>query len=65
MPDWCPKCRAMIAEGLDTCPVCGAHLRKDFGCREILAISLVPLSLALIPIGLIILIAILCTLWGQ
>ena len=26
MPIWCPECNAMLAEGTEECPRCGANL---------------------------------------
>ena len=69
MPEWCPKCHAMLAPGLDKCPACGAHLPKTdpsiFSNKDILAFSLYFLGIALIPVLLIIGIGLTCALLNR
>jgi zinc-ribbon domain len=69
MPEWCPKCHAMLSPGQDKCPACGALLPKstqsNFTNKDILAFSLYFLGIALIPILLIIGIGMTCALLNR
>jgi predicted amidophosphoribosyltransferase len=69
MPIWCPDCNAMLAEGTPECPRCGAHLSKPgedpnkLGAEDIFNVTLYVMSLALIPIGVVVIISLLC-IWA-
>jgi hypothetical protein len=58
----------MIAPGQVKCPNCGKRLRKkagvdEFTAKDIAATSLYVLGIALIPIGIIIAISVLCLIF--
>ena len=71
MPDWCPNCKGMLPEGLEECPRCGQKLRnkkKDDSLldgRDIFNITLTVVGIALIPLTIVIVIALLCTFAGN
>lgn len=56
MPVWCPKCHAMLPDGLEKCPRCAAKLPKapanpnSFTSREILLLTLETFKIILLPI---------------
>ncbi len=66
MPDWCPKCNAMLAPGLESCPVCGAKLGKNKdgqgSGREIAWLSIYIIAIALIPLLIAFGIGLICML---
>lgn len=66
MPEWCPKCSAMLAPGLETCPVCGTKLgrRTDNQStgKDILWLSAYIIGIALIPILIALVIGVICIL---
>jgi len=35
MPDWCPKCNAMLTEGTQVCPRCGTSLAAPLTDGEV------------------------------
>lgn len=60
MPVWCPKCHAMLAEGSEECPRCGADLRssaeqEEFNRSDIALFSAYTIGILVIPliIGLV------------
>jgi hypothetical protein len=58
----------MLAPGGEKCPNCGKRLRKkagvdEYSAKDIAATSLYVLGIAMIPIGIIIGISILCLLF--
>jgi hypothetical protein len=58
----------MLAPGQAKCPNCGKRLRKKAGvdeytAKDIAAVSLYVLGIALIPIGIIIAISVVCLLF--
>lgn len=67
MAEWCPKCRAMLPEGLEKCPACGAKLPsaagENLGCREVLSISFYILKIVLIPLLIAVAIGLLCVIF--
>ncbi len=71
MPDWCPKCNAMLPPGLEECPRCGKKLSgtgekpRALENQDIANITLVVLGFAAIPIVVIILIAVVCVMTGR
>jgi hypothetical protein len=77
MTEWCPKCHAMLPPGLETCPACGAKLRKKAGKlsvnmgsdqytgRDIFWLSAYIVGIALIPILVAIGLGILCMLLNR
>jgi len=66
MPEWCPECNAMLAEGTAECPRCGHQFRRPdedphkLHGEDILNMSLYVWLLALIPIAIIIVVGLLC-----
>jgi hypothetical protein len=69
MPEWCPKCHAMLPEGLDRCPSCGKRLRsghgESFSFKDILGISSSVLLVVLIPLIIVIIGGLLCIVLGN
>lgn len=70
MVEWCPKCHAMLAPGTEKCPSCGKRLRKKAGVdeytgKDIAALSLYVLGIALIPIAVIVTISVLCLIFWK
>ncbi len=67
MPEWCPKCNAMLPPGLQNCPSCGAKLPSGQGDqtskKEIFWFSAYIIGLALIPILIALGIGLLCILF--
>ncbi len=68
MPVWCPKCGAMLPDGLAICPRCGAQVSKpsagktELGTREIAQLTFDILRILLIPVIVILTISFLCYL---
>ena len=66
MPDWCPKCHAMLAEGQEVCPACGAKLGQaggsNIGLKEFVSISAYLIGIALIPVLVMVAIGLICVL---
>jgi len=64
MPEWCPKCKAMLPPGLQKCPSCGAKLTaiqgNETSNKEIFWLSAYIIGIALIPILIALGIGILC-----
>ena len=53
MPDWCPKCHAMLSPGQEQCPVCGVRLKPEpeatgVDSREMFWITVYIMGIALI-----------------
>jgi uncharacterized paraquat-inducible protein A len=69
MPEWCPKCNAMLPEGLDQCPRCGKRLHRksnsEYSTRDIAWISAYVLGIVLIPVVLVIIIGLICVYLGR
>jgi predicted amidophosphoribosyltransferase len=67
MPDWCPECNAMLVEGTEVCPRCGAQLAgsaggEEFSNSDIAWFSAYTIAILLIPLIVGIAIALLCLL---
>ena len=67
MPVWCPKCNAMLAEGLDKCPRCGAQLAPpekegEIGRKDVAWISAYTIGILLIPLVIGLLLGLACVL---
>ena len=65
MPIWCPECNAMLAEGTEQCPRCGAKINgpgseDGFSKSDIAWFSAYTIAIILIPIIIGIGIALLC-----
>ena len=65
MPVWCPECNAMLAEGTEECPRCGAQINDPeseevFSKSDIAWFSAYTIAIVLIPIIVGIGIALLC-----
>ncbi len=66
MPTFCPKCNAMLPDGLEKCPRCGTKLPKAPGDPNALTpqewrvLLLEAYKFALLPIGLAFLLGIIC-----
>ena len=65
MPVWCPECHAMLAEGTEQCPRCGAHIEDSqsaggFSKSDVAWFSAYTIAIVLIPIIVGIGIAFLC-----
>jgi RNA polymerase subunit RPABC4/transcription elongation factor Spt4 len=65
MPIWCPDCHAMLIEGTQECPRCGARIRdpqseETFNRSDIAWFSAYTIAIILIPIIIAIGIAFLC-----
>ncbi len=65
MPVWCPDCHAMLAEGTEECPRCGAQINapesgETFSKSDIAWFSAYTIAIVLIPIIVGIGIALLC-----
>ena len=69
MPEWCPECNAMLAPGLESCPICGAKLGKkaddQSAGKEIFWLSVYIVGIALIPILIVIGIGVVCVLTNR
>lgn len=68
MPVWCPKCHAMLPDGVEKCPRCAAKLPKastdpnSFTNREIFLLTLEVFKIILLPIVLALVAGALCWL---
>lgn len=71
MPVWCPKCNAMLPEGLEACPRCGARLGKAIdpttdeiepNRSDIFWLSAYTIGIVLIPILIGLAIGLICIL---
>jgi uncharacterized paraquat-inducible protein A len=67
MPIWCPECNAMLAEGTEECPRCGAHLENSdpdegFSRSDIAWFSAYTIAIIVIPIIIGVGIGVLCLL---
>jgi len=65
MPVWCPECNAMLAEGTELCPRCGAQINESsaeegFSRSDVAWFSAYTIAIVLIPIIVGIGIALLC-----
>jgi hypothetical protein len=65
MPVWCPECNAMLAEGTEQCPRCGAKINESsteegFSRSDVAWFSAYTIAIVLIPIIVGIGIALLC-----
>jgi uncharacterized membrane protein YvbJ len=69
MVDWCSKCGAMLTPGTQKCPRCGKRLRKkdgsEYTAQDIFWLSATTLGFVLIPVGIIIVVALLCILLSR
>lgn len=67
MPVWCPNCNAMLPEGLEKCPRCGARLDRseqegEIGRKDVAWISAYTIGILLIPLVIGLLIGLACIL---
>ncbi len=69
MPLWCPECHAMLPEGTQKCPRCGARLdlgeseeQSDFSRSDFFWYSAYTIGIVLIPIIIAVLIGLICIL---
>ena len=69
MPIWCPNCNAMLPEGLEECPRCGAQLSSSGKGGEadndrslIFWLSAYTIGIVLIPIIAGVVIGLICIL---
>src|SRR3972149_7868105 len=69
MPVWCPECNAMLPEGLEECPRCGARLGANqpaegsgFNRSDIFWYSAYTIGVVLIPILIGVIIGLVCIL---
>jgi hypothetical protein len=67
MPVWCPKCNAMLPEGLEECPRCGASLTPakkegEIGGRDVAWLSAYTIGILVIPLIVGLLIGLACVL---
>ena len=71
MPVWCPKCNAMLPEGLGACPRCGASLGKaidqttnetELNRSDIFWLSAYTIGIVLIPLVIGLAIGLVCIL---
>jgi hypothetical protein len=67
MPVWCPKCHAMLPDGLEACPKCGTRLGNseeegEIGRSDIFWMSAYSIGIVLIPVVVILIIGVLCIL---
>jgi len=67
MPDWCPKCNAMLTEGTQVCPRCGTSLGApisgedaELNRKTVIWYSLYTIGIALGPIIIALCIGLLC-----
>ena len=67
MPEFCPKCGNMVADGIERCPACGARMharvmdeQSGFTWADFLNYNLFMLLFLLAAIGLPAITAILC-----
>jgi len=65
MPDWCPQCHAMLTEGTQECPRCGARLgesdhQEGFSRSDIAWFSGYTIAIILIPIIISVAIGLIC-----
>jgi len=67
MPDWCPKCNAMLTEGTRVCPRCGTSLGSpiidedaELNRKTIIWYSVYTIGIALGPIIITLCIGLLC-----
>ena len=69
MVNWCPKCGAMLSPDAQRCPRCGKRLRKqngsDYTARDIFWLSATTLGFILIPLGIVVIVAVLCILLSR
>ena len=67
MPDWCPECNAMLVEGSEECPRCGAQISGQGGDEtlkgsDIAWFSAYTIAILVIPIVIGIAVALICLL---
>ena len=73
MPVWCPKCNAMLNEGLEKCPICGSRLPaagkapasqaasdRPIDAADGVQITLFLLGFLLIPVIILIALGLIC-----
>lgn len=67
MPDWCPKCNAMLTEGTQVCPRCGTSLGRGLiedddrlERKTVLWYSLYTIGITLGPVIIILCIGLFC-----
>ena len=67
MPVWCPQCHAMLSEGSEECPRCGAHLgtpdlQAGFSRSDIAWFSAYTFGILIIPLIIGVAIGLICIL---
>lgn len=69
MVTWCPKCNVMLHPDAVRCPACGTLLGKnpssDSTGRDVFWLSAYFIGIALIPLGIGLLIGLICILTGK
>lgn len=69
MPDWCPKCRAMLSPGLGKCPNCGAALaspdESPIGTSDIPWLTVYILRLMIVPLVILVALGVVCLIFGR
>lgn len=70
MPEWCPKCHAMLPPGLEKCPQCGTKLKSkqkissssgiDLSNKDIFWYSVYIIGIGMIPVIATLLLGLLC-----
>ena len=65
MPVWCPQCHAMLPEGSEECPRCGAHLgtsdhEDGFSRSDVAWFSAFTIGILVIPLIIGVAIALIC-----
>jgi len=69
MVAWCPKCNAMLPPDAVRCQACGTSLGKTPGSestnRDVFWLSVYFIGIAMIPIGIALLIGLICILTGK
>lgn len=67
MPDWCPECNAMLVEGTEECPRCGAVIHEPraedgFSRSDVAWFSAYTIAILIIPIIVGVGVALFCLL---
>ena len=65
MPVWCPQCHAMLPEGSEKCPRCGANLgtseqQDEFNRSDIALFSAYTIGILVIPLVIGLVLGLIC-----